>query len=416
MDKELGQSGVCVRRLGGDRAGEVRIGRFLRNPRVTPGEMFRTAAERTAGLVEGRHILAIQDTTTLHDDGRLCSLLLHPTIAVDAEHGALYGLIEAEFLHRAGGKKADHKKRPFAEKQSCRWLRGAEAAASLREAGAARVTVIADREGDIYEEFALRPTGVDLLIRAAQDRCLADGTMLFACTQGLAPLGRTTVDLPAAPGRRKRTATLELRARQVALRRPGRPAAEKANLPTAVWLTLVEAHEIDAPAGIAPAHWFLLTTHGVHSLMDACTIVGFYRQRWTIEQLFRTCKTKGFDIEAVRMEDDKPFENLAAAILIAAIQVMQLVRDRDGEAKRPLSDAFDPQDQPLLSALSQQLQGKTERQKNPHPEASLAHAAWVIARLGGWTGYYGKPGPVVTLHGLNRFNAIRIGWKTRTDV
>ncbi len=26
---------------------------------------------------------------------------------------------------------------------------------------------------------------------------------------------------------------------------------------------------------------------------------------------------------------------------------------------------------------------------------SLAHAAWVCARLGGWTGYYGKPGPVV---------------------
>ena len=29
-------------------------------------------------------------------------------------------------------------------------------------------------------------------------------------------------------------------------------------------------------------------------------ITGFYRQRWTIEQVFRVMKTKGFDIEAVR--------------------------------------------------------------------------------------------------------------------
>ena len=51
------------------------------------------------------------------------------------------------------------------------------------------------------------------------------------------------------------------------------------------------------------------------------------------------------------------------------------------------------EDQPLLEAFCATLEGKTERQKNPHPKGSLAYAAWVAARLGGWTGYYGKPGP-----------------------
>ncbi|MGL4962523.1 MAG: hypothetical protein ACRC67_14925, partial [Inquilinus sp.] len=46
----------------------------------------------------------------------------------------------------------------------------------------------------------------------------------------------------------------------------------------------------------------------------------------------------------------------------------------------------------LLEACCAQLEGKTQRQKNPHPKGSLAYAAWVCARLGGWTGYYGKPG------------------------
>jgi hypothetical protein len=406
----VGQSGVCVRTLGGDRAGELRITRFLRNDQETPAEMFATAGARTAGLVRGRHILAIQDTTTLRDDGKKNSLLLHPTIAVDAETGALYGLVTAELLHRHGGKKASRKKRPFAKKESRRWLTSTEASADLLEAGAARVTVVADREGDIYEEFAYRPAAVDLLIRAAQDRCLADGRMLFGCLDTQPELGRITVDLPAGPGRSARTAVLALRAGVVEIARPGRPKKEADRLPERVALTLVEAREIDPPPDVEPAHWRLLTTHAVNTLADARTIVSFYRQRWTIEQLFRTYKTQGFNIEAVRIADETPFETLAAATLIAAVQVLQLVRDRDGTAGRPLEDVFGPEDQPVLEAICPTLEGKTERQKNPHPKGTLAYASWVCARLGGWTGYYGKPGPIVMVRGLSRFRAIAQGW------
>src|SRR5436305_801945 len=101
----VGQSGISVRRVGGNRAGEMRFTRFLRNVRVRPDEMVATARARAAGLVKGRHILAIQDTTTLRDDGKLSSLNLHPTIAVDADDGGLLGLVEAVFLSRVGGKK-----------------------------------------------------------------------------------------------------------------------------------------------------------------------------------------------------------------------------------------------------------------------------------------------------------------------
>ena len=47
-------------------------------------------------------------------------------------------------------------------------------------------------------------------------------------------------------------------------------------------------------------------------------------------------KTKGFDVEALRQEWDGPLEKLVAAIVIAAIKVMQLVHEREGKAKRPL--------------------------------------------------------------------------------
>lgn len=413
----VGQSGISVRRVGGNRAGEMRFTRFLRNRRVRPEEMVATARARTAGLVQGRHILAIQDTTTLRDDGNQRSLNLHPMIAVDAHDGALLGLVDAVFLHHVGGKKHLCKKRPFAEKESSRWLNATNTAAGLVAAGATCVTVVADRESDIYEEFACRPAETELLIRAHHDRVLEGGGALYDCMKDLAELGRETIDLPANPGRPARQAVLALRARKVTLVRPKRNhPAEAAELPKNVTLTLVEARELDPPDGISPVHWRLLTTHKVVTLADACRMTGFYRQRWTIEQVFRVMKTKGFDIEAVRVAEDGPFENLATATLIAAVQVLQMVRERDGVAGRPLQDALEPEDQPALEAICRSLEGKTQKQKNPHPAGSLAYASWVCARLGGWTGYYGKPGPIVMIQGLQSLKAMLHGWRLRTDV
>ena len=359
----------------------------------------------------GRHVLAIQDTTDARVASDNTGVALHPVIAVDAASGTLLGLVHAELIERKGDGGKSYKKQRFAEKQSRRWLRGTEAAAKLLAAGAATVTVIADRESDIYEEFALRPAGVDLIIRAAQDRCLADGTRLFARAGTLPETDRMTVDLPAAPGRPARTALLSLRFYPVEIVCPVRRerTGEAASLPTTARLNLIDVREIDPPSGIPAAHWRLLTTHAVTNADEARRIVGYYRQRWTIEQLFRTLKTKGFDVEALRIAEE-PFEKLIAAALVAAVTVLQLVRERDGIASRPLEDALDPTDRPALEAVNAALEGKTARQKNPHPKGSLAFAAWVFARLGGWTGYYGKPGPVVILSGLTRFKAISHGW------
>lgn len=410
-----GGRGVRVRRLGGNRAGEIRITRFLHNPAVSVGEMVATAAARTCAQVAGHHVLAVQDTTMVRAGADGCGVALHPVIAVEAVQGTLLGLLDAELFARTGGHRGQRKDRAFAEKESRRWLAGAESAAAATAAGAACVTVVADREGDIYEDFACKPDAVEVLIRAAQDRVLSDGSRLFDKAATLPEAGRMTVDLPAAPGRKARTAALCLRFAPVEIARPTsrKHTAELAALPKTVTLTLVEAREIDPPPGGPVAHWRLLTSHAVGDAADARRIVGFYRQRWTIEQLFRTIKTQGFDVEALRLAEGGPFEKLVTASLIAGVTVLKLVRERDGIAKRPLEDAFDPDDRPVLETISANLEGKTARQKNPHPKGSLAFATWVLARLGGWTGYYGKPGPVVILSGLVKFHGIKHGWTLR---
>ena len=406
------QSGVKVRKAGGTRSNEKRIARFLHNLSVTPEEMTESALARTGTLVAGRHVLAIQDTTSLRDDGKASGHYLHATIAVDAENGALLGLVGASFLLRRGKQKVHCNKRAFATKESARWLEATREAANLAAAGARCVTVVADRECDIYDEFALRPPETELLIRCTHNRLLADGTKLFDCTQGLAELGHVSVHVPAAPGRAERDATVVLHAREVVLHRPKRNrAAETAKLPAALTLTYVEALEIDAPPHVRPLHWRLLTTHRVTTLDEARWIIGLYRLRWTVEQLFRVMKTQGFDIEALEMDAATAFENMVTATLIAAVVVLQMVQDRDGTAKRPLEDAFEAEDQPALQAICATLEGKTEKQKNPHPPDTLAYAAWICARLGGWNCYYGKPGPIVIFNGLVRLTAMLDGYR-----
>ena len=361
--------------------------------------MFACAASGTAGRCAGRAVLAIQDTTVVRSEGG-GGLYLHPTIALDAEDGAILGLAHAQFLRRESGRKADRRKRPTKDKESQRWLDGANAAARVC-AGAREITVVADRESDIYAAFAQRPPTVHLLVRAAQDRALEEGERLFGRVDGLSEAGRAMLSLPARPGRPAREATLAIRHARVALARP-QNGADK-DWPKTTPVCVVDVREVDPPAGEA-IHWRLLTTRPVQGLEQAIAIADLYRRRWAIEQLFRAMKSDGFDIEAVRMMGDAPRRNLAAATLIAAVTIQQLVHARDGgERLRPLVDAFEPEDQPLIEAYCARLEGKTQRQKNPHPRGSLAYASWVLARLGGWTGYYGKPGPVVILRGWIKF-------------
>jgi hypothetical protein len=368
--------------------------------------MARTAGQATALRCAGRHVLAIQDTTVVRSEGG-GGLYLHAVIAVDADEDAILGLVHGQFLSRSQGRKAERRSLPIERKESYRWLQGADLAGQVC-AMARRVTVVADREADIFEAFARRPAGVDLLVRAAQDRSLGDGGQLFAKVDALAPVAQATLDLPAKPGRRARQAVMAVRFMAVELARPRNGTLPQA--PASVTMNLVDIREVNPPAGEVPVHWRLLTTHAVRDGAEALAVADLYRRRWAIEQLFRTMKTQGFDIEGLRIEDEEPLCNLVMAALIAGVTVQQLVHARDGKrglngALRPITDAFEPQDAALLEAYCAKLEGKTARQKNPHPKGSLAYAAWVCARLGGWTGYYGKPGPIVMLNGWRQFQA-----------
>lgn len=401
--------------------------RLLRNESVTVAEMATCAGERTAPAAAGREVLAIQDSSELVFGGKKArargfgpigrggatgGLLLHAMLAVDALTGGVLGAVDLQVRNRAGRRPKHRRARLTAQKESQRWLDGMTRAATVL-AAAQRITVIADSESDIYEEYARRPANVHLITRVAQDRRLADsmGTSLLALADGLPEQARHTVTIPAAPGRPQRQAVLALRFAPVRIRKPKHGAGP--DLPACVEMELVDIREVDAPAGVTAIHWRLLTTHRVDTPQAARMILDFYRRRWIIEDYFRTLKTAGFDIENCEIADPDAMTRFVGAAACAAVRVLQLVRARDGASAQAIPDAFEPGDQPILEAINATLEGKTQRQKNPHPRGSLAYAAWVIARLGAWDGYYGKPGPKVMRIGLQQFHAIRYGHQLR---
>ena len=105
---------------------------------------------------------------------------------------------------------------------------------------------------------------------------------------------------------------------------------------------------------------------------------------------------------------------LAVVALIAALRIMQLVIGRDGRTAQSMADAIDPANETALKALNGSLEGRTEKLKNSHPLASLAWLAWIVSRLGGWSGYtsrgYKPAGPKTIARGLLRLDAFLEGW------
>jgi hypothetical protein len=393
--------------------------------------MASHAASRTSERVVGREIIVVQDSSELILGGRRAKangygpvgkgggtrgLLLHAALALDADKDALLGLVEAQVWNRNKGKVTPRRSRATADKESQRWLSVA-ARASKALSAARSITVISDRESDIYEHFAQRPANVELIVRSSWNRKInlpsGASTQIFAFVDGLPEAARFSVAIAAAPGRKERTAVLALRFSPVRLCKPHPSPAP--DLPDTIRLTMVDVREVSSGHDGKPIHWRLLTSHVVASPKKARRIVDLYRKRWTIEEFFRTLKSAGFDIEEADIGDPEVMMKLVAAAVVATVTIMQLVRARDGTTEEKLAEAFEIEDQPVLEALSVQLEGATDRQKNPHPKGTLAFAAWVVARLGGWTAYYGKPGPKVMRIGIEAFRRIKYGTTLRLE-
>ena len=420
FERVVATGSLVLRAASGRRGKELSAGRFLASPHVKPEEMMETAGRRTAAACAGRRIVAAQDTTEINfkdrdrrrkglgpaGDGQSLGFFCHTMIAIDADEDALLGVVHARIWTRARKRVAARRSRDIEDKESHRWVEATGIASDVLSS-AAQLVVVGDRECDIYSQFVRIPPGVDLIVRAAHDRRLAQDERLFDAPSDWRELGAMDVHVPPArPGDGGRTARVGLKAGRVCIVKPRHGASSD---PKSVTLTYLEVSETTPPKGKPAIRWRLLTTLPVAGEADAFAaakeIVRLYRLRWRIEQVFRAMKSDGLCLEDTQVTQAARLFNLAAIALVAAARIIQLVDARDGSS-RPATDVAEPEVIAAAQVIGPTLEGSTARQKNPHQPGSLAWLAWIVARLGGWNCYYKPPGPKTMRTGWDKLAAM----------
>lgn len=411
---------TCIKSLAGDRATEVAFGRFLSNDSVEPEIIGTELSKKTNEACLGKsHVLCLQDTVQLTyptqqtkkdkfgptSNSDTPGLFVHPGIIVDAANRDVLGMSSVISWNRTGQLLPQDKYRPIEEKESIRWI---TTALLTKEhiSNAKMITVVGDRESDIFEVFERVPDErTHLIVRASHDRVLATDEKMSEVLENTQVIGQHEIELPAITGKRgARRATLEIKCIPISLRNSN---GEPLNI-----FCVAAMETSTVPKGESPISWVLLTTHITNSLKTAIQILAWYTWRWIIEQIFRTMKNRGLKIEDSQIEEPKKLQVMSILGVAAAIKIMSLVESRDGKNNRSAKNLFTKEELALLLLICNKVEGKTEKQKNLYTTNSMAWVAWIIARLGGWNGYRSEspPGPIIMLRGLQKFEMQYEGW------
>jgi hypothetical protein len=322
----------------------------------------------------------------LNDSRTARGLHAHNTIAV-CPAGIVRGVLHIKLWARPP-EKIDQKNkkkddRPFAEKESYKWVEGLRSAHTLfvehlTERERPKLIHVMDREGDIHEVLQeIHDLNDSAIIRCAQNRSVA-GPEEYAhqAVHAATPLGTISVPVKACKEHVKHTAILEVRALEVTLA----PHSPKHPQRQPLTVRLVEAWEPHPPAGSQPVCWRLWTFEPAATFAQAVAVINGYCRRWRVEEVHLANKS-GCLVEKLELETA---DRLARAIMLYTAVAGRIVNLRDQGKHNP--------DAPCTVLLSETewrvLQMASTKAPVPAAAAppTLRQAMLWIGRLGGHLG------------------------------
>ena len=418
--------------------------RLFDNEKATWENILTPHAESTRRRVAEQAVaILVQDTTKVDvtrpdqqiagagplDGGPRRGAFLHPLHAFTPD-GTPLGTLHAHVWVRAEEavceslSRAQRAALPIEAKESHRWVE------MFRRAGeekshcpATQLVCVADSEADIYELLAegmAEPRRVDWIVRACQERALADETGRPATgkylreqvlaqpvrfTQTIQVRGRKTKVACETRGRRQaresRTTMVEVRAAQVTLRPPWRVDRQ---LP-AVTVNVVLVQEAHPPLGEEPVEWLLLTSLPVNQLEQIRQVIQYYCVRWMVEVLFRVLKS-GCRVEERRFEHLDRLLSCLAVYLIVAWRTLFVCRLGRGCPELNCEAVFEPAEWKSVW----QVIYRTTPPRVPPP---LGQMIRLVAQLGGYVNRKrdDPPGPQTIWLGLQRMYDFALCWE-----
>ena len=325
----------------GSRANAKAVYRMLANEKFDKEKILR--AHRDAANTRCKEkpvLLAVQDSMSVNYNthkktkglGYNCEqtkgINVHSCLLMTPD-GIPLGLLDQSTITREESNSRDKTReekrtRPIEEKESNRWLETMRMAAE-NAPEQATVIHITDREGDIYELYALAEQIQEkFIIRAIHDRKDIENEYIMQRIRKLAPVGKTVVTIAAnrKTGTKEREAELIIQYKRCDVRKPNIRAKET-NVAPKLNLTLIRLAEVNPPEGVEPVEWLLMTNLDIDSPEAVLQATGYYKQRWQIERFHFVLKS-GCEIEKIQQRSVEGIELMIMMYSIIAIHIMML--------------------------------------------------------------------------------------------
>jgi hypothetical protein len=403
--------------------------RFLSNPKVDEERIlaghFQATKERATA--SGGLILILHDTTefTIYGESAqelgmlhkgfksggkqpyvVRGILMHSSLAVTID-GLPLGLCAIKFWTRDRFKGTNALKRtvnptrvPIEEKESVRWLDNLKLSTQLL-GKADRCVHIGDRESDIYELFCTAQTeNTRFLIRTCVDRLAVDGKQTISAAMKDAKV-KAVHQVQVRDGKgRVSWASLEVKYQRLEV---FPPIGKQKKYPS-LTLTVIHAHERNAPPGRPAIAWKLITNMPVRSRAEALEKLSWYAMRWKIETFHKILKS-GCRAEETKLRASERIVNLIAVFCILSWRIFWMTMMNRVAPTGPPTIALTELETRVLDRL---VPDRTGHQSQP---ASLGSYLTKIARLGGYLARAKDPPPgnTVMWRGMSRLNDIELG-------
>jgi hypothetical protein len=346
-------------------------------------------------------------------------LIMHTALAVSTA-GLPLGILDQEIWVReyekdrpAWRKKATRKRVPIEKKESYKWLRALMQTTPLIPPGTQAITVC-DRESDVYEFIAkAEALKTNYLIRSSWNRAIqakSEDYYLWDYMDSRPIAGFVEIEVEAKRIAKQkvaenRIAKLEIRFAKIELRRNPKKKMDYGEclpfLPSyAVW-----AKETEAPEGVEPLEWMLLTNVPVESFEQALERVHWYKLRWHIESFHKVLKS-GCNIELCRLQTAERLEKYVTLLSIVAWRLYWMTHVSRVAPERPCSEILAEHEWKALAC-------KIHNTKSPPAEPpTIREAIRAIAGLGGFLGRKGdgEPGITTFWRGWQRLIDISDSW------
>ncbi len=329
--------------------------------------------------------------------------LLHSALLVAAEGEEIFGLAGQTIHYRQPRPKQENAtQRLGRDRESKVW--GEVIDAVGRPAEEVELVHVLDRGADNFEVYChCLEQQADWVVRVAQTKrnilTPDDERMPLKSYLVTLPLSGTyELSLRARPGQAARTAKLQVRRGALRLPLPAHrsPYVKRIN-PGPIEMHVVAVREVDAPAGVEPIEWILLTSLVVEDFEDAWVVIGYYEKRWLIEEWHKALKT-GCRVTERQLKTKPRLEAMVGLLSVVSVRLLQLKSAARAEPNRPARQMIPPRWITLLQAAR-----KTLKQVKSWTVGEFYRE---LAKLGGFIGRKsdGEPGWITIWRGWQKLH------------